>query len=100
MRLGTDTPVLFLRYGTIQISPAERKHSSSDVGTRSISVTLGSRDAACNSLSLVQPTPSPESRNRMSVFFCRIRAASRTDSGSCVKPALHDMSTTNLHPHR
>src|SRR5450432_3858486 len=99
MRLGTETPVLFLRYGTIQILPAERKLSSSDAGTRSIRVTLGRAEAACISLSLAQPTPSPESRNLMSGLFCKIRAASKTDSGSCVKPALPDIATINRPPH-
>src|ERR1700731_4347186 len=70
------------------MSPAERKLSSSDSGTRSISVTFGSGEAACISLSLVQPTPSPESRNLISVLSFKIRAASKTDTGSCAVPAI------------
>ena len=79
---------------------AERKLSSSVSGTRSTSVTFGIGEAACISLIFVQPTPSPERRNLMSLLSFRILAASKTDAGSCVNPALPDIATMKLPPQR
>src|SRR5207244_10020873 len=77
-------------------SPAERKLSSSESGTRSTSVTFGIGEAACISLIFVQPTPSPERRNLMSLLSFRILAASKTDAGSWVNPARSEEHTSEL----